>query len=169
VLSVGCGKKPSGDAAPQAGASAAAASAVATDSARQPTAPTPQNPRDFGAMFANEAANRPTGTIKAEDAMAAFRKDGITLDTVRQHLGRPYGARYCVGAMSGTAIALSVCEYIDAEAAKTGTDQSRKIVLANREIQINEATSLTVREVEKTPEADAVAKKLFDSFAKLKS
>src|SRR5450755_478333 len=93
VSSVGCGKKPISDAAPQAGASAAAASAVATDSARQPTAPAPQNPRDFGAMFANEAANRPTGTIKAEDAMAAFRKDGITLDTVRQHLGRPYGAR----------------------------------------------------------------------------
>jgi hypothetical protein len=119
-------------------------------------------------MFANEAANRPTGTIKADLAMDAFRKDGIPLDTVRQHLGRPYGARYCVGAMSGTAIALSVCEYIDVQAAKDGAENSRKIVLANREIQINEATTLTVREVEKTPEADAVAKKLFDSFAKLK-
>jgi hypothetical protein len=119
-------------------------------------------------MFQNESASRPTGTIKAEDALAAFRKDGIELETVRQHLGRPYGARYCVGAMSGTAIALSVCEYIDAEAAKAGAELSSKIVLANREIQINQATSLTVREVEKTPAADAVAKKLFDSFAKLK-
>src|ERR1700744_1739678 len=88
VASVGCGKKPTTDPSPIPSASVATASATATDSDRHPTAPTPQNPRDFGAMFANEAANRPTGTIKAEDAMAAFRKDGITLDTVRQHLGR---------------------------------------------------------------------------------
>ena len=118
-------------------------------------------------MFQNEAANRPTGTIKAEDAMEAFRKDGIELDTVRQHLGRPYGARYCVGAKSGATIALSVCEYIDAAAANAGAEMSRKVVLANREIRINQATSLTVREIEKTPASDALAKKLFDSFAKL--
>lgn len=120
-------------------------------------------------MFQNEAASRPTDTIKAEDALTAFRDSGIELDKVRQHLGRPYGARYCVGAMSGTAIAISVCEYIDAAAAKAGTDSSRKIVLANREIQINQATSLTLREVEKTPAADEVAKKLFETFAKLSS
>jgi hypothetical protein len=148
---------------------AAALNAAASASERVPTAPSPQNPRDFGAMFQNEAANRPTGTIKAEDAMTAFRNAGIELDRVRQHLGRPYGARYCVGAISGAAIAISVCEYIDAAAAKAGADLSRKIVLANREIQINQATSLTVREVEKTPAAEEIAKKLFESFAKLKS
>jgi hypothetical protein len=126
-----------------------------------------QNPRDFGAMFQNEAANRPTGTIKAEDAMEAFRNDGVELDAVRQHLGRPYGARYCVGAKSGTVIALSVCEYIDAAAASAGAEVSRKVVLANREIRINQATSLTVREIEKTAVADTVTKKLFATFAKL--
>jgi len=143
--------------------------AVATDSAQSPTAPSPQNPRDFGSMFRVESENRPSGTIKAEDAIASFQKDGVQLDKVRQHLARPYGARYCVGAMAGTAVAISVCEYIDADAAKTGAEASRKVVLANREIQINQATSLTVREVEKTPEAEAVAKKLFESFAKLKT
>ncbi len=118
-------------------------------------------------MFQNEAANRPAFTIKAEDALDAFRKAGVELDSVRQHLGRPYGARYCVGAKSGAAIALSVCEYIDEAAANVGAELSRKVVLANREIRINQATSLTVREIEKTPDADALAKKLFDSFAKL--
>ena len=142
-------------------------SAAASESARHATAPPVQNPRDFSALFQNEAANRPTGTIKAEDAMDAFRKDGIELDTVRQHLGRPYGARYCVGAKAGKLIALSVCEYIDAAAAAAGAEVSRKVVLANREIRINQATSLTVREIEKNPEADAVANKLFESFAKL--
>ena len=141
--------------------------AVAVESARHPTAPPAQNPRDFGALFQNEAQNRPTGTIKAEDALDAFRKDGIELDTVRQHLARPYGARYCVGAKSGAILALSVCEYIDAAAANAGAELSRKVVLANREIRINQATSLTVREIDKTPAADAVAQKLFESFAKL--
>ncbi len=118
-------------------------------------------------MFQNEAANRPAFTIKAEDAIAAFRKDGVELDSVRQHLGRPYGARYCVGAKSGAAIALSVCEYIDAAAANAGAELSRKLALPNREIRINQATSLTVREIEKTARADALAEQLFDSFAKL--
>ncbi|MEI9950142.1 MAG: hypothetical protein WDO74_14500 [Pseudomonadota bacterium] len=118
-------------------------------------------------MFKNEAENRPFGTIKAEDALAAFRQAGVELDTVRQHLARPYGARYCVGAKSGTVIALSVCEYIDSAAANAGAESSRKVVLANREIRINQATSLTVREVEKSPAADALATKLFDRFAAL--
>ena len=142
-------------------------SASAADEARQVTAPAPQDPRDFGAMFQVEAQNRPTGTIKVEDALAAFRRDGLELDTVRQHLGRPYGARYCVGAMAGPGLALSICEYLDARAAQSGTDNSRKIVLANREIRINQATSLAVRQVDKNASTDAVANRLFASFAKL--
>jgi hypothetical protein len=118
-------------------------------------------------MFQNEAANRPTGTIKVEAALDAFRKDGIELEAVRQHLARPYGARYCVGAKAGTTVALSVCEYIDRAAAESGAEVSRKLVLANREIRINQATSLTVREIEQSPAADAVANKLFESFARL--
>lgn len=157
---VGCGK--TGESK-----SHVAPAASVSSSARQETAPPPQNPRDFGAMFQNEADNRPTGTIKAEDAIAAFRRDGIELNTVRQHLGRPYGARYCVGAMSGTDVAVSVCEYIDAQAAQAGSEMSRKIVLANREIKVKQATSLTVREIEKSPAADAMSKRLFDAFAKL--
>ena len=169
----GCDKSPASKldksaATPSSAVSALTATgALASTPQRHETAPPPQNPRDFGAMFQNEADNRPTGTIKAEDAMAAFRKEGVALETVRQHLGRPYGARYCVGAKVTTEIALSVCEYIDAEAAKSGAESSRKLVLSNREIQVNHATTLTVREVEKTPAADAVAKRLFASFAKL--
>ena len=161
---VGCGKSQ----APQAELPLAKNEHLsASAEARHATAPAPQNPRDFGAMFGNEAANRPTGTVKAEDAIAAFQKDGVELNTVRQHLGRPYGARYCVGALAGTAVALSVCEYIDPNAAQAGTETSRKLLLANREIRINQATTLTIRETEKTPAADAVTKTLFDRFAKL--
>jgi hypothetical protein len=163
----GCRKPSAPHPEPSSSASPKLDNAVANESARHPTAPPVDDPRDFGALFQNEALNRPTGTIKAEAAIEAFRNAGVELVGVRQHLGRPYGARYCVGAKSGTAIALSVCEYIDAAAARAGAELSRKVVLANREIRINQATSLTVREVEKTPAADAVANKLFDSFAKL--
>jgi hypothetical protein len=142
---------------------ATAKSELISEPIRRTTAPPTQNPRDFGAMFQNEAANRPGGTIKVEDALAAFRDAGVELDTIRQHLARPYGARYCVGAKSG-AIALSVCEFIDAAAANAGAEMSRKLVLANREIRINQATSLTVREIDKTPAADALAQKLFARF-----
>jgi len=163
----GCSKSSPPQPVDQPLASAKLDNTVASVSARQLTAPPVQNPRDFGAMFQNEAQNRPTGTIKTEAALDAFRNAGVELDTVRQHLARPYGARYCVGAKSGKWIALSVCEYIDPAAANEGAESSRKVVLANREIRINQATSLTVREVEKSPEADALAHKLFDAFAKL--
>jgi hypothetical protein len=118
-------------------------------------------------MFQNEAAHRPGGTITVEDALAAFRQDGIPLDSVRQHLARPYGARYCVGAKSGSGLALSVCEYVDSAAANDGAEISRKLSLANREIRVNQATTLTVREVQKSPAADALTEKLFQRFARL--
>jgi hypothetical protein len=142
---------------------------VATGSNQNATAPLPANPRDISALFQTEAASRPTGTIRAEDAIAALRKDGMQIDEVKQHLGRPYGARYCLGGKSSALVAISVCEYIDPAAAKAGAAVSEKIPLPNREIHINQATSLTVRDLEKTPAADALAKRMFDSFAKLKT
>ncbi len=136
-------------------------------SARHPTAPNAQNPRDIAALFQVEASNRPTGTLRAEDVLEAFRRSGIELHEERQHLARPYGARYCRGAKSGAGLALSVCEYIDASAAQSGAEVSRKIPLAHREIRLNRATSLTVRHIDKTPASDALAQRLFETFAKL--
>lgn len=118
-------------------------------------------------MFQSEATNRPGHTIKTEAAYDAFQQAGVAVDSMRQHLAKPYGARYCVGANAGPAVAISVCEYVDAAAARAGAEVSRKIVLANREIQVNQATTLTVREVEKTAAADETSKKLFAAFAKL--
>ena len=41
------------------------------------------------------------------------------------------------------------------------------IPLAHREIRLNRATSLTVRHIDKTPASDALAQRLFETFAKL--
>ncbi len=182
-LIAACAKKP--HASPSAGDSAnsvdSANSAIqsnslqATTNAALPaqsnhnaTAPLPANPRDISALFQTEAASRPSGTIRVEDALAAFRKDGIQVEDVKQHLGRPYGARYCVGTQLSHLVAISLCEYVDAAAATAGAVVSEKIPLPNREIHINQATSLTVRDLEKSPAADALAKRLFESFARIK-
>lgn len=132
------------------------------------TAPMAQNPRDINALFQNEAANRPASALRAEDTLAAFKRAGIELSEERQHLARPYGARYCMGAFAGgREIALSVCEYIDATAAQNGATESRKISLKDREIRINRATTLTIREIHKTAENDALSARIFGSFEKL--
>jgi len=125
-----------------------------------------ENPRDINALFRVEADNRPSGTLRAEDAYDAFRRAGLELHEQRQHLGRPYGARYCVGAKSGSELALSVCEYIDDAAAVAGAESSRKLTLANREIRLNHATSLTIRQLVKTPESAALAARFFEAFGK---
>jgi hypothetical protein len=158
--SVACSKSSSSREAP-----ALAASASATG--QHPTAPMADNPRDINALFRVEADNRPTGTLRAEDVLDDFRRAGLELHEQRQHLGRPYGARYCVGAKSGRELALSVCEYVDATAAGAGAEASRKIALANREIRLNRATSLTVRQIHKSPASDALSARFFEAFAKL--
>jgi hypothetical protein len=136
--------------------------------ARYATAPMAQNPRDINALFQNEAANRPAGGLRAEDTLAAFHRAGIELSEERQHLARPYGARYCMGAFAaGRDLALSVCEYVDTTAAQAGAAASGKIALKNREIRLNRATSLTIREINKTPESDGLSTRIFDNFAKL--
>jgi len=144
-----------------------ATSAAQAPAERHATAPNAENPRDIAALFQVEANNRPLGTLRAEEALEAFRRLGIELHEERQHLARPYGARYCMGAKSGTELALSVCEYIDAAAAQAGAEVSRKIPLAQRQIQLNRATSLTVRQIKKTPASDALAQRLFQTFTQL--
>jgi hypothetical protein len=129
------------------------------------TAPPADNPRDINALFQVEATNRPAGALRVEVVLAAFRRSGVELHGERQHLARPYGARYCVGAKAGTELVLSVCEYVDAAAA--GTAVSRKIPLQNREIQLQRSSALTVRLLRKTPESDALAARLFACFARL--
>jgi len=164
VCLIGCSKS---SAPGRNGDRPASASSAEELTARHPTAPNPENPRDIAALFQVEANHRPQGTLRAEDVLEAFRRAGIELHEERQHLARPYGARYCIGAKSGTELALSVCEYIDVAAAQSGAEVSRKIPLARRTIQLNRATSLTVRQLGSSPASDALARRSFEAFAKL--
>lgn len=131
------------------------------------TAPWPENARDLNGLFATEAQNRPTGTLRAEDVIRRMNEVGIALIEQRQHLGRPYGARYCLGAKSGPNVAISLCEYVNREEAEKGVEQSRKVALSHREIRINQATSLTVRQINHDPASEQLSKRMLEEFAKL--
>jgi len=162
VAAAGCSKARASDSQLER-----AGSSPAEASPRQPTAPMAQNPRDITALFQNEAANRPVGGLSVERVRGALRAAGVELKEARQHLARPYGARYCLGARAGDGLALSICEYADADAAAAGAATSRKIPLAHREISVNQATSLTIRKLEPSAANDALARRLFRAFANL--
>lgn len=122
--------------------------------------------------FNAEASHRPTGVVRAEDATAAFRKAGVTLDEEKQHLASFYKAAYCVGAKAkGEEISFSVCEYTDGPGAAAGKQLNDKAFspIKNRSSYVNGGTTLTILESVKTPENDALVKTLVDTFNALKS
>lgn len=116
-----------------------------------------------------EAANRPTGTPRVEDVYAAITKAGFALEEQQQHLASPFKASYCVGAKTKPDIALSVCEYPNADVAQKGKAESEKIRILNRELFLNGATTLTVRLGEKNEDSDAAKKKIVEAFSKVQA
>lgn len=123
--------------------------------------------------FASESANRPSDptTLRAERALEEFSSLGATMREARQHLGAPFGAKYCVGARTGEDIHLSVCEYDGDERAAEGARGSRTAFahVENRRVERNGATTLTLRLGRSTPADQALARKLVDAFATMKT
>lgn len=123
--------------------------------------------------FASESANRPTGptTLRAERVLQEFSSLGATMREERQHLGAPFGAKYCVGARTGEDIHLSVCEYDGDERATAGASGSRTAFagVENRRVERNGATTLTVRLGKRTAADEALARKIVDAFATMKT
>ncbi len=125
--------------------------------------------RSIPERFATEAKERPTGTVRVEDAITAFQAAGATLREQRQHLGSPFLAAYCVGAQTGEDIHFSLCEYNDVARAKEGKAMSEKSFgsVPNRTLYLNGATTLTLRVGAPSGADGVLAKKLVDAFAGL--
>ncbi len=167
-----------GDRKPSTATVAAADAAMASDAAPsangavQDTAAAPPSAfRSVPERFAAEAQKRPSGTVRVEDATAAFRKAGFDVKEEKQHLASIYQALYCVGAKAkGEEISFSVCEYADEAGATAGKALNDKSFAAidNRTTYRNGGTTLTILESKKTPPNDAAVKKLVDTFAALK-
>ncbi len=104
--------------------------------------------KSIAGRLQHEAANRPTGTIKAEDALAALERAGLALaEGPRQYVGVVAGADYCVGGQTADGLAISVCEYRSperAQAGKAGIEQRFAALAPVREIVVNRATTLTL-------------------------
>ena len=128
-----------------------------------------QTALDLAAQFHAEATDRPSGSPQTERVLAALRATGASLADERQHLARPFGASYCVGAVAGAEVAVSVCEYRSEQAARAGREASLKAFasVAHREIAINRATTLTLRELTGSAAERATAAKLRAAFERL--
>lgn len=150
------------------------------DAATAPTVPTAASASAAGAasyvpgtglanLLLNESHTRPANTPKAEDLYAALAKAGMKIVDQKQHAASPFGAKFCLGAEAENQLSLSVCEFDSAEAAKGGQDMSLKAfkTVPNRELLINKATLLTVREYSKTAEIDAASKRAKQLFMAL--
>jgi hypothetical protein len=123
--------------------------APAADVANAPSAAAaPDNPHpQFGlaSLLADEAKHRPTGTVPVEAVLSAMEKAGIRLQESTQHPGSVWKAAFCKGAKTQEGVSLSICEYADEQAAKSGMEASRKaFATPGRSVYVNRKTTLTV-------------------------
>jgi len=180
LLSAGCSNCSGSGGSPGSTTSSSASvpASVAASPVRAPPPPPagdaswgPADPKDrlldLQGRFVKEAANRPKGTPRVEDVLAAFKKAGFTLEDEKQHLASPYHASYCVGAKAQPGIAMSVCEYTEPTAAAKGKGESEKMPIENREVYLNGATTLTVLQFPKSADSEQAKKKLVDTFSKV--
>ena len=127
--------------------------------------------------FEIEARSRPSG-IKpnVEEVLGALDAAGVKLLEKKQHLGSPFGARYCVGARvvnaagDATLFHLSVCEFVSEDVAKMSreySEQSLASTIPDRSVYLNKQTTLTMREMTKSPDNDALGAKIIDTYKKL--
>ncbi len=119
--------------------------------------------------LAMEAQGRPTGTPKAEDALAAIAASGVPLQAQAQHMASTIGAHFCIGATSPEGLAMSACEYDDEAAAKAGRDLSAKAfgTIPHRDITVNKKTTLTILQNPFTPRSQTAHDKAVDAFRKM--
>jgi hypothetical protein len=156
---------------PTTGSRPQLASPVAVPGATVATLPNMPIPERFVA----ERRGRPSGvTPSVEDVYAALEKSGIRVVDRKQHLGAPFGARYCVGARAvgpgdASMMHISVCEFVNADAARIGRDYSAEGMksIPFRTVYANKATTLTLREERHEPNVDALVDTAAATYATL--
>jgi hypothetical protein len=97
--------------------------------------------------LAREAGARPTGTLRAEEVMAALTRGGLALEGGKQVLASTVGAAYCTSAGTAKGLAVAVCEYPEEEAARKGMEYSHRAfdrLIPGRRLLVNRKTMLTV-------------------------
>ena len=133
----------------------------------------------IGERFQVEAKSRPPAVKPAtvEAIYAALEKGGVHVTTQAQHLGQPFGARYCVGAeaheeadaASPKKLYFSVCEFMSDELAVMSRDYIGPLsaLAVDRTVHANKQTTLVIRLAGKTPDTEALQAKAFAIYDKL--
>lgn len=109
-----------------------------------------------------EKTNRPAVALPAERVLAAFHKDGIEAEALKQGLGEPIKAGYCALSHTKKGVGFTLCEYPSAELAREGKalSEARYSGGLGRKLYLNGQTLLVVRaaaEEEAKAEAEAMA------------
>jgi hypothetical protein len=118
----------------------------------------------LGARLVREAGARPTGTLRAEEVLAALGRGGLALEGQQQVLASTVGAAYCTSAGTARGLAVAVCEYPAEEAARQGMEYSHRAfdrLIPGRRLLVKRKTMLTLAG------ADDEARRAAEIFAAL--
>lgn len=88
-------------------------------------APQERDPLSLPERLSVEATQHPDAVQLVERALAGFEQDGVTFGRKRQVLARLLDAQYCQATVSGNGLGLSLCVFVDDEAAQRGRANSQ--------------------------------------------
>jgi hypothetical protein len=111
----------------------------------------------LGERLRREASRRPEARLHVDELLQTLASEGLELLRTRQVLAAPLAADYCVSGLSGSGLALSLCEFADADAAQRGLSRSHMTfdrLIPGRTLLLNRATLLTLT---RPPNAAAAA------------
>ena len=127
--------------------SLAPAPAAALPSPASPSIPPEVARLPLADRLVREAATRPAIPLSTERVQQALAKQGVALQRWKQVLASPVGARFCMAGLTAAGLAVSICEYPDANAAARGAATSHARfdqLIPNRSLVRNGATLLTL-------------------------
>ncbi|HEY6878761.1 MAG TPA: hypothetical protein VI299_12115 [Polyangiales bacterium] len=78
----------------------------------------------LGERLSREAASRPVRAVRMEQLADALKGRGVVISRERQVLASVLDASYCETATTSRGLALSLCEFADADAAERGLARS---------------------------------------------
>jgi hypothetical protein len=136
-----------------------------------PPPPAPEVARlPLGERLAREAASRSAAGLRAERVQQALAGQGIALARWKQVLASPVGARFCMAGLTGTGLAVAVCEYADSAQATRGQAISHARfdrLIPDRALIRNGATLLTLTRPSPGPAFRAETERVSEIFAAL--
>lgn len=120
--------------------------------------------------LAREAAERPSGGLRAETVLTALGQAGLAVGSQIQVLAHTIGARYCVSSATASGLALAVCEFSDEAGAEHGLAYSHRVfdrLIPGRTLLRNRSTVMTLTAGEPNAALLSEARRAVSAFVAL--